>query len=72
MHCLSEKHNCNALRAFQAFIVKHPLQKQVNNHTDNVNSVTFVTRKHMSPEGPIFILIISNEEKILRNVNVVV
>ena len=30
------------------------LQKHVNNHTDNVNGVTFVTRKHMSPEGPIF------------------
>ena len=31
-----------------------PLQKHVNNHTDNVNGVTFVTCKHMSPEGPVF------------------
>ena len=30
------------------------LQKHVNNHIDNVNGVTFVTRKHMSPQGPIF------------------
>ena len=33
---------------------QHPLQKHVNNHIDNVNGVTFVTRKHMSPQGPIF------------------
>ena len=26
----------------------------VNNHTNNVNVVTFVTGKHMSPEGRIF------------------
>ena len=35
---------------------QRPLQKHVNNHIDNVNGVTFVTRKHMSPQGPIFIL----------------
>ena len=51
MQCLSEKLNCNALHAFQAFIVNAHYK---NNHTDNVNGVTFVTRKHMSPEGPIF------------------
>ena len=28
-----------------------PLQKHVNN---NINGVSFVTRKHMSPQGPIF------------------
>ena len=33
---------------------QRPLQKHVNNHIDNVNGVTFVTRKHMSPQGPIF------------------
>ena len=33
---------------------QHPLQKHVNNHIDNVNGVTFVTRKHVSPQGPIF------------------
>ena len=32
-----------------------PLQEHVNNHIDNVNGVTFVTRKHMSPQGPIFV-----------------
>ena len=30
------------------------LQKHVNNHIDNVNGVTFVTRKHMSSQGAIF------------------
>ena len=34
---------------------QRPLQKHVNNHIDNVNGVTFVTRKHMSPQGPIFV-----------------
>ena len=34
---------------------QRPLQKHVNNRIDNVNGVTFVTRKHMSPQGPIFI-----------------
>ena len=33
---------------------QRPLQKHVNNHIDNVNGVTFVTRKHMFPQGPIF------------------
>ena len=33
---------------------QRPLQKLVNNHIDSVNGVTFVTRKHMSPQGPIF------------------
>ena len=33
---------------------QRPLQKHVNNHIDNVNGVTFVTRKHMSPQGPFF------------------
>ena len=35
---------------------QRPLQKHVNNHIDIVNGVTFVTRKHMSPQGPIFFL----------------
>ena len=34
---------------------QRPLQKHVNNHIDNVNGVTFVACKHMSPQGPIFI-----------------
>ena len=33
---------------------QRPLQKHVNNHIDNVNGVTFVTRKHMSSQGTIF------------------
>ena len=33
---------------------QRPLQKRVNNHIDNVDGVTFNTRKHMSPQGPIF------------------
>ena len=33
---------------------QRPLQKHVNNHIDNVNGVTFVTRKHMFLQGPIF------------------
>ena len=33
---------------------QRPLQKHVNNHIDNVNGVRFVTRKHMSLQGPIF------------------
>ena len=28
----------------------------IQNYTDNVNDVKFVSRKHMSPEGPIFSL----------------
>ena len=32
------------------------LQKHVNNHIDNVNGVTLVTRKHMYPQGPIFVI----------------
>jgi len=36
---------------------QRPLQKKVNNHTDNVNGVTFVTRKLISPEGPIFFIV---------------
>ena len=40
---------------------QRPLLKHVNNHTaDNVNGVTFVTRKHMSTEGPIFVTKIKN------------
>ena len=35
---------------------QRPLQKHVNNHIDNVYGVTFVTRKHMFPQGPIFTL----------------
>ena len=34
---------------------QRPLRKHVNNHIDIVNGVTFVTRKHMSPQGPIFL-----------------
>ena len=63
MRCLSEKLKCNALRAFQAFIYERPLQKHVNNHTDNVNGVTFVTRKHMSPAGPIFLFLQGGKSK---------
>ena len=33
---------------------QRPLQKYVSNHIGNVNGVAFVTRKHMSPQGPIF------------------
>ena len=33
---------------------QRPLQKHVNNHIDNVNGVAFITRKHMSPQRPIF------------------
>ena len=29
---------------------QRPLQKHVNNHIDSVNGLTFVTRKHMSPQ----------------------
>ena len=36
------------VHSMQAFIGKH-----VNNHTDNFNRVTFVTRELMSHEGPI-------------------
>ena len=36
---------------------QRPLQKHVNNHIDNFNGVTFITRKHMSPQGPIFLLV---------------
>ena len=39
------------MHSMQAFIINTHYK---NNHTDNVNGVTFVTRKHMSPEGPIF------------------
>ena len=49
--CLSEKLNCNTLRAFQAFIVNGHYK---NNLTDNANGVTFITCKHMSHTGPIF------------------
>ena len=52
MQCLSVKINCNAIRAFHAFIINAHY-----NHTGNVNGVTFVTRKHMSPEGPIFLFL---------------
>ena len=34
-------------------LLSTPLQKHVNNHTGKVNGAIFVTRKHMSPEGPI-------------------
>ena len=54
MQHLSEKLNCNALRAFQAFIVNAHFKNTDNNHTENVNGVAFVTRKHKSPKGPIF------------------
>ena len=46
MQCISARLHCNALCAFQAFIGKH-----FNNHTDNFNRVTFVTRELMSHEG---------------------
>ena len=39
------------MHSMQAFIVNSHYK---NNHTDNVNGVTFVTRKYISPEGPIF------------------
>ena len=35
---------------------QRPLQKHVNNHIDNVIGVTFVTRKHMSTQRPIFFI----------------
>ena len=35
---------------------QRPLQKHVNNHIDNVNGLTFVTCKHMSPQGPVFVV----------------
>ena len=41
------------LKNLIAIHCQRPLQKHVNNHTDNVNGVTFVTHKHMSLEGPI-------------------
>ena len=48
--------SCFQTSRFKSIISIHcqrPLQKHVNNHIDNVNGVTFVTRKHMSPQGPI-------------------
>ena len=56
MQCLSEKLNCNALRAFQAFIINAHYKNMSTITQTNVNGVTFVTHKHMSPEGPIFLL----------------
>ena len=50
--------SCFHTSRFKSVISIHcqrPLQKHVNDHIDNVNGVTFVTRKHMSPQGPIFI-----------------
>ena len=43
------------LKSITSIHCQRPLQKHVNNHIDNVNGVTFVTRKHMSPQGPIFV-----------------
>ena len=40
---------------------QRPLQKHVNNHIDIVNGVTFVTRKHMSPQGPLFFNLVQIE-----------
>ena len=46
---------------------QRPLQKHVSNHIDNVNVVTFVTCKHMSPQGPIFLfqILIEKDQRII-------
>ena len=52
--------NMSRFKSIRNIHCQRPLQNHVNNHTDNVNGVTFVTRKHMSPEGPIFTLFFCN------------
>ena len=50
--------SCCHMSRFKSITSIHcqrPLQKHVNNHIDNVNGVTFVTCKHMSPQGSIFL-----------------
>ena len=43
------------LKSITSIHCQRPLQKHDNNHIDNVNGVTFVTRKHMPSQGPIFL-----------------
>ena len=49
-----------SIKSITSLHCQRPLQKHVNNHIDNVNGVTFVTRKHMSPQWPIFSFDVSN------------
>ena len=46
-------------KSIRSIHCQRPLQKHVNNHMDIVNGVTFVTRERMSPQGPIFCIVIA-------------
>ena len=57
---LPSRFHTSRFKSITCIHCQSPLQKHVNNHIDNVNGVTFVTRKHMSPQGPTFYRQLSN------------